>query len=129
MARSEFSTRTKLKAWERATGADGKQRCECDECGGTDNTQGLRICSRGPQYDHDIPCYLGGENTLENCRVLSHGCHKLKTSQQDAPLIAKTRHVTAGHARAKTPRNPFTSSRFKRKIDGTVVDRRTGKPV
>lgn len=132
MPRAEFSTRTKLKAWTRATGPDGKQRCECDECGGLDNTQGLLICMRGPNYDHDLPCAMGGDNSLENCRCLSWACHQRKTTEVDVPRITKTRHTTAGHARAKTTRNPLPGGKnhhLKRKMDGTVVDRRTGRPV
>ncbi|MEM7212331.1 MAG: HNH endonuclease [Pseudomonadota bacterium] len=131
-SRAEFSTRTKLKAWERCTGEDGKQRCECDECGGTDNTQGLLICSKGPQYDHDLPCYLGGENSLENCRVHRHGCHQRKTSDIDQPRITKTRHVTAGHANAKTTRNPLPGGKKsgkKKTVDGRVICRETGRQL
>lgn len=117
MPRAEFSTRTKLKAWERCQ-IDGKPHCECG-CG-------LPICVKGPEYDHRIPCALGGDNSLGNCVVMRKSCHDAKTREIDAKVIAKSRHVRAGHAKAKVSRSPLPGgrkSKWKKKLNGEVVPR------
>lgn len=74
MARSEFSKKTKLAAWDRCQGI-----CEC--CS-------MKIIGT-PEYDHAVADGLGGGNELENCEVLCRKCHRLKTSEHDVPKIAK----------------------------------------
>ena len=76
--RAEFTKQTKLDAWLRAGG-----RCECG-CG-------LKIHGT-PEYDHIIPAAVGGDATLENCRVLDPKCHRRKTSG-DAPQIARSKRI------------------------------------
>lgn len=66
--RQEFTSKTKLAAWERSNGI-------CDTCN-------LLIKGR-PEYDHILPCGLGGDNSLENCAVLCKPCHSLKTHSKD----------------------------------------------
>ena len=76
--RNEFSKSTKREAWARSTG-------RCEEC---------RLPILGiPEYDHKIPCALGGDNSLENCQVLCGKCHRIKTSKNDVPRIAKADRV------------------------------------
>lgn len=81
----------------------------------------------GPEYDHRIPCELGGENTLDNCDVLCSWCHTAKTSKQDAPNIAKARAVRARHVNAEDPHKRklpgHKGDRWKRKVGGGVVKR------
>ena len=75
MSRSEFSVKTRKAAWERC---DGICECGCN----------LPIVGR-PEYDHRLACGLGGDNSLENCVVLSVKCHKIKTHTEDRPRMAK----------------------------------------
>lgn len=113
MARREFSQRTKLKAFDRACG-------KCERCG-------IKLLpATGIEYDHIVPDALTGLNDLENCRVLCSGCHKDKT-RNDVRQIRKADRQRAKHVGAGQSRWP--KSRFKRKMDGTVVDRETGEPV
>ena len=75
MSRQEFSVKTKKAAWKRCGGI-----CECgceQEIIGT------------PEYDHDLPDGLGGDNSLENCRVLMGKHHSKKTHEVDRPMMAK----------------------------------------
>lgn len=113
--RSEFNTRTKLKAWEKSEG-------KCEKCGVKLEVGDAR------EFDHRIPCALGGDNSLENCVVLCKLCHKEKTSTEDIPRIAKANRVRAKHNGAKKStfgRLPGSrGSKFKKRIDGTVVVRR-----
>lgn len=74
--RREFAASVKLEAWNRSRG-------NCEQCL-------ARIVGR-PEYDHIIPDALGGEPTFENCQVLCSKCHRLKTSSEDVPRIAKTK--------------------------------------
>lgn len=76
--RREFPAKVKLAAWERSGG-------HCEGCL-------ARIVGRA-EYDHVLPDWLGGEPTAENCRVLCSKCHRLKTSTEDVPRIAKTKRL------------------------------------
>lgn len=77
--RQEFSKHTKLQAWRRAEG-----RCECG-CG-------LKIIGT-PEYHHIIPAAIGGDASLENCRVFDPKCHRRQTSETDIPEISRTRRL------------------------------------
>jgi 5-methylcytosine-specific restriction protein A len=60
-------------------------------CGGKCEACGKRLRFGDYHYDHDLPDFLGGEPTLENCRVLCIVCHKAKTRKFDTPRIVKSR--------------------------------------
>lgn len=111
--RREFPARVKAQAFERAAG-----RCEGKDCG-------ARLAVGKFEYDHDIACELGGDNSFENCVVLCWVCHKQKTGKRDMPLIAKGRRIRQTLKKIKK-RSWFACSRqskWKKKIDGTVVPR------
>lgn len=76
--RKEFPSKIKLAAWERCGG-----NCECCHA---------RILGRA-EYDHILPDALGGEPVLTNVQVLCSKCHRLKTSGEDVPRIAKTKRT------------------------------------
>lgn len=86
MSRTEFSKAVRRQAVGRANGQcegsmrDGS-RCVC------------RVSAGRQHFDHDLPDWMGGEATLENCRVLCIPCHTEKTAKRDAPLIAKTKRI------------------------------------
>lgn len=80
MPRSEFTMKTKQAAWKRAAGI-----CECG-CG---RPFGKHPKER-PEYDHVVEDYLGGDNSLENCRCIRSDCHASKTAER-APALAKVR--------------------------------------
>lgn len=76
--RREFPAKVKWAAYQRSLKND---KPHCEDCG-------LRILGI-PEYDHDKPDGLGGEPTLENCKVLCRKCHKRKTHEQDRPIMTK----------------------------------------
>lgn len=78
--RREFTQKVKVQAFELAGG-------KCQTCG-------LKIRG-GAEYDHIIPCALGGEASLENCAVLCSACHRRKTSGEDVPRISKAKRIHA----------------------------------
>ncbi|HEV2557272.1 MAG TPA: HNH endonuclease signature motif containing protein [Microvirga sp.] len=70
--RREFPARVKAQAAKRANG-------HCEGCG-------AKLTVGGYHYDHTKPDGLGGEPTLENCKVLCLGCHKDKTRADTAVM-------------------------------------------
>lgn len=79
------------------------------------------------QYDHIVPLWLGGENRETNLQAITEAAHKAKT-QAEATVRAKVnrnRIKRVGGKRKSSLSNP----KFKKLMDGTVVDRRTGEVV
>lgn len=112
MTRAEFSRKTMLAAWDRAKGC-------CEGCG-----KKLFPGDR-KEYDHVIPCELGGTNAADNCQLLCGPCHKAKTAT-DQRTFAKARSVRAKYLGAFKPKAIIPgsrASRIKRKINGETVRR------
>ncbi len=102
MSRSEFSVATKKAAKERA----GEN---CENCGA------VFSASNPPNFDHEIPDGLGGDNTIDNCRVLGGKCcHEEKTHKVDRPMMAKADRLYKKNngltkAKRKWPSRPFST--------------------
>jgi hypothetical protein len=83
----------------------------------------------GEEWDvsHDIPLEAGGKDDESNWLVAHRKCHRVHTSKVDAPLIAKVKRIRHAHLGAKLKsKNPLPGSKhskFKRKMDGTVIRR------
>jgi len=103
--RREFSKQVRRDAFLRAAG-----KCEGMDCG-------ARLHIGKFHYDHEIPDGLGGEPTLENCKVLCTACHKVKTTTKDVPSIAKAKRISDRQNGIKKPR---TITRW-RKFNGDIV--------
>ena len=103
MSRREFSKEVRRAAFRRAD-----KKCENPSCGAL---FGVKF-----HFDHDIADGLGGDPTLENCKVLCHPCHDEKTRKHDVPLIAKTKRIQDRHNGIKKPR---TMTRWRR-FDGSI---------
>lgn len=118
MSRTEFSKKVKAAAAVRCLG-------DCESCG-------IRIRIGGFHYDHIKPDGLGGKATLANCQVLCLPCHKAKTHTEDNPRMQKAdrvkKKIAWGIKSTAHPMPHGKNSPTKRKMDGTIVDRRTGKP-
>ena len=113
MSRREFPAKVKVAAYERSRG-----RCEC--C--------TALLAVGKfHYDHRVPDALGGVPVLSNCEVLCLACHGAKTAGGDVPRIAKAKREQIAHigakARTRSPLPGSRDSKWKRKLDGTVVPR------
>ncbi len=110
--RREFPKSVKLAAWQRCNG-------NCEVCH-------ARLFPGKFRFDHNKPDTFGGEPTLENCVVRCWNCDKDKTYKRDIPMVAKSNRVRAKHLGLKKTRNPLPGSRgskWKRKMNGTVVPR------
>ena len=101
--RREFSARVKLQAFELANG-------QCTRCT-------AKLYPGKIRYNHRIPDYMGGENTLANCEVLCVNCDHPQTYGKDIPTIAKTKRIIKKHAGIKKRRSITGWRRF----DGSIV--------
>ena len=101
-----------------------------------DNEGICYLCTRkiahGEAWDveHITPKALGGTDDAPNLKPAHKDCHKPKTAN-DVKSIRKADRAGKKHAGIKSPSKWQTgrSSRFKKRLDGTVVDRKTGEPV
>jgi 5-methylcytosine-specific restriction enzyme A len=78
------------------------------------------------EVDHIIPLGLGGRDEVSNLQVLCVPCHSGKTRRRDVPAIAKSARARARHLGAVRSRRPMPcgkTSRWKKTIDGRVVER------
>lgn len=95
--RREFSRKTKAKAFERAGG-------NCEVCGS-------RLSVGKFRYDHILPDVLGGEPTLENCKVQCLACDAPKTAA-DIARIRKADRQRDKHTGAFAKRRQIQSAGF-----------------
>jgi 5-methylcytosine-specific restriction endonuclease McrA len=101
--RKNFHPKTMIQAWDRADG-------RCEVCT-------AKLFPGNIEYDHRIPCALGGDDSLNNCVVTCRACHAHKTYKLDIPTIAKTKRI---RKRAAGIRKPRTIRRW-RKFSGEIV--------
>jgi 5-methylcytosine-specific restriction protein A len=81
---------------------------------------------------HEIPLELGGADDDTNRRAAHRKCHRDHTARVDIPAIAKAKRVQAKHWAGSRSARPMRGGRhdtLKRKMDGTVVVRATGRPL
>ena len=116
--RKEFSRRVKGLALKRCMDENGVPHCE--GCG-------IVLVAGNIHFDHDVPDGLGGDNSLENCKVLCIKiCHKTKTHSQDNPRMQKADRVlkkTYGIAKSRNPMPGGRNSPWKKTMSGKVVRR------
>ena len=125
--RREFPTSVKREAHKRAQGI-----CECHRCPHVFAVFcGQPLGIGNTFYEHIVCDGIDGEPTLDNCAVLTKTCWKYKTDSYDKRVVAKTRRV-GDIAKGIRRRSSFAGSRNdwrSKKMDGTVIDRRTGEPI
>lgn len=78
--------------------------------------------------DHKVALILGGEHREANLFPAKREPHRRKTAveMKVKSKIARTRKKHLGIAK---PKSSLSHPRFKRCMDGTVVDRRTGEVI
>lgn len=120
MSRNEFTKPTKRAALKRAGGrceAVGRwyglpsgQRCEAP-------------LSHGVEFDHVDLDANSHDASLANCAAVCPKCHGFKTRTRDIPIAAKTlrQQDKAAGIRKRSTMPGSRKSKFKRKMDGTVV--------
>ena len=80
----------------------------------------------GEEWDvsHEIPLEAGGKDDESNWLVAHRKCHRRHTAKVDIPLIAKVKRIQARHLgikKAKSPMPMGKNSKWKKKMDGSVV--------
>lgn len=79
------------------------------------------------EIEHIIPFAISEDDSFENTAPAHVKCHKAKTAK-DKGIIDKGKRIRAKHIGAWVSKTPM-KSKFKKKMDGTVVDSKTGEPV
>ncbi len=80
------------------------------------------------QYDHIVPLWLGGSNSESNLQAVTSEAHKRKTATE-AKVRAKCNRTRKKHRGIEKPKSSLSNPRFKKLMNGDVVDRRTGEVV
>jgi 5-methylcytosine-specific restriction endonuclease McrA len=116
MKRDEFTKNVRAEAFARCGG-------RCEKCA-------AKLKAGEGEYDHIVAYFLTQDSTLSNCQVLCVPCHRgvgAKTAD-DQRMIAKVKRVKAKFEGTFHKASGF-QSRFKRKVNGDVIDTRTGEVV
>lgn len=103
--RKEFSKKTRIEVFARAAG-----RCEKCEA---------KLKVGEGEYDHIIPCALGGDNDVSNAALLCTPCHRAPGAKtaDDQRDIAKVKRIKMKHegtfpaSKAKIRSKGFASTR------------------
>jgi 5-methylcytosine-specific restriction protein A len=70
-----------------------------------------------------IPDGLGGEPTLENCKVYCATCADIKTETEDKPRMAKADRVAKKHYGQQKTKWPFPGSKTSKPMNNPAVRR------
>ena len=116
MARIEFSRKVRNEVFARANGCCENKRC------------GAALKPGEGEYDHILPDALGGEPTVANCMLICRACHKAKTAQ-DVKRIRKADRQRDKHRGTFKRKGSLSHPYLKKRLDGTVIDIRTGEIV
>jgi 5-methylcytosine-specific restriction enzyme A len=114
MSRKEFPAKVKVAAFLRSQG-------HCEMCG-------VALTTGKFHYDHELPDALGGEPTLENCKVACTPCHSEKTAKEDVPRIRKADRQRKAHIGAKAPVKRKIQSAGFPKAQRTRIEKQTLPP-
>ena len=86
----------------------------------------LGMAGETVEFDHIVALILGGENRETNLQALCGMCHGAKTRQDVAQKAQDAKRKASRYGVKAAPRNPIPgskASRWKRKMDGTVIPR------
>ena len=110
--RMEFSRKTKAQAFERCGG-------NCEGCG-------ARLKTGEAEYDHTIPCALGGDNSLSNCQVLCIPCHRGENGKtaNDIRVIRKADRSRDKQNGAIQPKSPLAGRKSPKSPLTKIVQQR-----
>jgi hypothetical protein len=126
--RLEFTKKVKIEIFKRAGGPENPQ-CENPQCG-------ISVKNKPFDIDHiieewekeDIQHGLRPPLCANDGQLLCKACHAIKSGKKSGERAHGVR-IIAKQAKADKKKGGGFSQRYKRKMDGTVVDRETGEIV
>lgn len=80
----------------------------------------------GFDWDHVVAWSISGDSGADNCACICRPCHRFKSTKHDTPRAAKTKRQADKANGIRNDRGRMAGgkkSRFKKKLDGTVVMR------
>jgi len=101
--RREFPQSVRKAALRRCS-RDSKAHCETCDAELNERT--------GIIFEHVTPDGLGGEPTLENCKVHCKTCADVKTHTEDTPRMRKADRTVKRRYNLRTPRKKIQSAPF-----------------
>lgn len=103
LERKEFAASVRRAAFKRCCQREGIPRCET-----------CRTILRAGNiiFEHEQPAGLGGESTLDNCKVHCRNCADIKTFTEDNPRMAKADAVLKKTYGLKPTRQKIQSRGF-----------------
>jgi 5-methylcytosine-specific restriction endonuclease McrA len=110
--RGNLSVKRKLTIWEREKGF-------CMICG-------IKLITGGFIFEHVKALELGGSDTDDNIRLTCKPCatEKTKKDHSTAAKAKRSKAAVLGLKESKTPLPFGKRSKFKKKLDGTIVLRK-----
>lgn len=105
MSRREFPASVKKARLKQVT-RDGNVYCE--GCG-------VQLKPGDFDFDHDKPDAMGGEPTLDNCRVLGRSCCHSDKSKRDQERLARAQRQESVALHMPSRKAPIESKPFARK--------------
>lgn len=132
--RTEFISETRRGALKRSGGI-----CECHRLaeygikGFSREGCGCKVSAGNIFYEHIQTDYHSGNNSLENCAVLTKTCWNKKTNTYDKKTIAKTKRVrdraygTKSHSYRPIPGSKRSGIKLSMKPRSRPIDRETGR--
>jgi len=110
--RGNLSVKRKLTIWEREKGF-------CMTCG-------IKLITGGFIFEHVKALELGGSDTDDNIRLTCKPCatEKTKKDHSTAAKAKRSKAAVLGLKESKTPLPFGKGSKFKKKLDGTIVLRK-----
>lgn len=106
--RTEFPQSVRKKAFARCCQQGTMPGIpQCESCGNV-------LRAGGVIYEHDQPDGLGGEPTLENCKVHCRVCADKKTTEEDIPRMAKADAVLKKSFGLQPARKKIQSAGFRK---------------
>lgn len=116
LPRTEFDSRIKAAAFRRCCNAAGIPHCE--NCG-------IALTAGNTIFEHVQPDGLGGEATLDNCKVFCRkSCAARKTTEDDNPVMQKAdrqlKHAFGIRNRKGRPLSGSKASGIRKRMSGAV---------
>jgi hypothetical protein len=126
--RLEFTKKVKTAIFKRA-GGPGDPRCENKQCGFSVKNKPFEIDHIIEEWEReDVARGLRAPLSAADGQLLCIACHNIKKGKKNGERAHCTRIIEKA-AKAKTKRPGGFQKRYKKCVNGDVIDRETGEVV